>query len=49
MGKLSCSLSAALILLLSGPSFAQWIEHPNVKEGSFINFPAEPMVEEIKR
>ena len=47
MRKLSCPLSAALILLLSGPSFAQWIEHPNVEEGFFINFPAEPMVEEI--
>ncbi|TDJ18709.1 MAG: hypothetical protein E2O65_05580 [Gammaproteobacteria bacterium] len=47
MRKLSCPLSAALILLLSGPSFAQWIEHANVEEGFFINFPAEPLVEEI--
>lgn len=47
MRKLNHPLSATLILLLSGPSLAQWIEYPNVEEGFFVNFPGEPAAEEI--
>ena len=48
MRNLSCPLSAALILLLSGPSFAQgWIEYPRVEDGFFVNFPGEPTIEDI--
>jgi len=47
MRNFSFPLSAALILLLSGPSFAQgWIEYPRVEDGFFINFPGEPKIEE---
>jgi hypothetical protein len=48
MRKLTRSLSATLILLLSGPLFAQWIEYPNVEEGFLVNFPGEPNAEEIE-
>lgn len=47
MRELIRPLSAVLILLLSGPSFGQWIEYPNIEDGFFINFPGEPSVEEI--
>ena len=47
MQKLFCFLTVTWIPLFSGPSFAQWIEYPNVEDGFFINFPAEPLVEEI--
>ena len=47
MRNLTRPLSATLILLLSGPSLAQWIEYGNVEEGFFVNFPGEPTAEEI--
>jgi len=48
MRKLGGPLSAALILLLSAPSFAQgWIEYPRVEDGFFVNFPGEPTIEDI--
>ncbi len=48
MRNLTRPLSITLMLLLSGPSFAQWIEYSNVEEGFFVNFPGEPTASEVE-
>ena len=48
MRNLTRPLSITLMLLLSGPSFAQWIEYSNVDEGFFVNFPGEPTASEVE-
>ena len=48
MRSLGFSLSAAVLLFASGPSFAQgWIEYRDLEQGFGVNFPGEPTVEEI--
>ena len=47
MRNLTRPLSITLMLLLSGPSFAQWIEYHNVDEGFSVNFPGEPSAGEV--
>jgi len=48
MRSLGLSLSAGLVLFVSGPSVAQgWIEYRDLERGFGVNFPGEPAVEEI--
>ena len=41
-------VSAAVVLLMSGPAFAQeWIEYASQEDFFTVNFPSEPTVQEI--
>lgn len=45
--RLSPLMSAALVLCMSGPAFAQeWVEYANKQDGFKANFPGEPKVTE---